>query len=1129
MACPEGHRAMRPPHLAPFTLSLLAGLSALPPAASAHLALIRQGAESSAALEAGDRTGAALAVGNFNGDAYDDLAMGAPGETLLGLAGAGNVIVVYGSRFGLTHVGAAYHTAAFLGGEYQAGASFGAALASADFNDDGYDDLAIGAPFESVSGVSEAGRVYVLHGGPGGLAATADTIFSQAAGGGGIESGDEFGAALETGDFNGDGYFDLAVGAPGEDADAGVVFQFPGSANGITRVGAGFFKQADLGGTNASGNRFGHALAAGNLFGDANEDLAASAPFRDVLPATLAGVVYLLPGSGTGLTSVGSVSYDAGDLDAAQSSGRFGWALATGQFGAGAYRALAIGEPGRDVSGKSTAGRVIAVHGGAAGLDWSAGGRRVLTQESVGGDAGSLDRFGWSLAAGDRWSDAADDWGVDGYDELAVGAAHEDTLGGSSEAGTVRVLHSTAAHLTSLGVETYTQTELGDDPESVDHLGWSVAFGRFDDTGFANLAVGAPDENTSNDLKYEADGSDIEEFPDAGCVYVNAPWRQVLGLQSRGTVVYNCLFELVYSQRPFDRVRPASTTKIMTVFLASERMDSGHPDHVDSATVYEVPFWVQEVQGSTADIRFCERMRLMDLARACMSVSGNDAAYAIANLLEPEPDPEDVSVFVSKMNQRASELGMTGTRFSNPAGRDAPEDDAVPAALRDNYTTPVDMAILAREAMFNDVFRGIVGTEVWDITRDVPDEIALDCDDPFARASFPWPYTNSFLQGLRAWVPEGSGVKPGGTTAALNTRVLSADKDLGRVIVARFGIPFGASKSAEDAALLALAYANCDPFLVLLPGEPAPNPYMRLSGASTASGSRKGGTVAYPGGDSESTAVAVRLESGSGPAALRVAASRSSEVVLLPMETATFSAEPFSEHEGIRLVNPDTLPVSLHVTTSHPLQSLMITLPPGADTVLPPVAGPLAPGFLLTIQNPWTAPVEIGVEENGYAYETAVGSGAPGPGPFSALLAVGGPVQQQSLSLSIDGRDANPGNTVLAVAYAPDPTVVGVGGPSRPLDPRPIALAAAPWPNPFRDRVRLQFDVRRMGSARLAVYDVRGRQVWSRAAERLAAGRWQAEWDGSGSSGPLPPGLYFFRLWFDGEAAASGRLVLLAE
>jgi len=96
-ACP--HRSLLP------AISLLLAV-ALPSPALAHLSLIRQGADSRGSIEAGDEHGRAVAVGDFNRDGFDDVAMGAPGEDVNATTNAGSVVVSFGSTYGVTHVGA---------------------------------------------------------------------------------------------------------------------------------------------------------------------------------------------------------------------------------------------------------------------------------------------------------------------------------------------------------------------------------------------------------------------------------------------------------------------------------------------------------------------------------------------------------------------------------------------------------------------------------------------------------------------------------------------------------------------------------------------------------------------------------------------------------------------------------------------------------------------------------------------------------------------------------------------------------------------------------------------------------------------------------------------------------------
>ena len=89
----------------------------------------------------------------------------------------------------------------------------------ADFDGDGFADLAVGVPGEDVGTVADAGAVNVIYGGPTGLTAAGNQLWTQDSEGikGTQEPGDEFGFSLAAADFDRDGFADLAVGVPGED------------------------------------------------------------------------------------------------------------------------------------------------------------------------------------------------------------------------------------------------------------------------------------------------------------------------------------------------------------------------------------------------------------------------------------------------------------------------------------------------------------------------------------------------------------------------------------------------------------------------------------------------------------------------------------------------------------------------------------------------------------------------------------------------------------------------------------------------------------------------------------------------------------------------------------------------
>ena len=360
--------------------------------------------------------------GDFNGDGYADLAIAAPNAN----GGSGAVTVLYGSASGLTTSGSQYVTLGMPGlagpSHGAPGDGFGVALTTGDFNGRGYADLAIGVPGRN--------GVLVLVGSQQGLQITA----SQWLPGRGLLSG----SALASGDFNADGYDDLAVGAPfatvGGIAGAGIVEVHYGSSAGLTSVAEGTAQRFNEttpgmpGGTTAVVNdAFGASLVTGHFRGGRFAGLAIGIPNSGNV-----GAVDVLYGSRAGLTVTGG-QY----LQGVNRSGSAGFALAAGDFKGNGFDDLAIASPNASVAfGESG---VIEIHyGSSAGLGKVTPGTAQNFAELSPGmpgppPAADNDQLGYTMSAGD--------FNGDGIADLAAGVAGKSSaivLYGSAQGLTTR-------------------------------------------------------------------------------------------------------------------------------------------------------------------------------------------------------------------------------------------------------------------------------------------------------------------------------------------------------------------------------------------------------------------------------------------------------------------------------------------------------------------------------------------------------------------------------------------------------------------------------------------------------------------------------------------------------------------
>lgn len=257
-----------------------------------------------------------LAAGRFSDSGYDDLAIGIPAATVSQQNVAGSVVVLRGSEHGLTACGSRRWTQDSPGvaGRSQGEDAFGDSLAVGQFGREGYEDLAVGVPGETVAGIDQAGAVNVLYGSAGGLSADGNQIWSQRSRGvaGTPESADEFGMTLAAANLGGDrgeaAFDDLAIAADesvGGVYRAGQVHILFGHPTGLRSKGSQVLTSGSSGTTSPQMNdEFGSLLAVGHFDGAVEAPRFASlvsAVFDDdPVVGGPRGGVHLFAGSGSG-------------------------------------------------------------------------------------------------------------------------------------------------------------------------------------------------------------------------------------------------------------------------------------------------------------------------------------------------------------------------------------------------------------------------------------------------------------------------------------------------------------------------------------------------------------------------------------------------------------------------------------------------------------------------------------------------------------------------------------------------------------------------------------------------------------------------------------------------------------
>lgn len=413
---------------------------------------------------------------DFNGDGYADLAVGVPDASVGGKAKAGYVNVVWGGPKGLREAGNVRVTQSTknVPGTPEAGDRFGAAVAVTDVDNDGYADLAIGAPGEDIDGRTDTGGVTVVYGDAGGFAGSHTAARGE-------KPEDQYGNAVVAADFTGDTDMDLAIG-------------------GTDKVVVNYNPRADRTQPGMGDRMGGRApvLSTGDYNGDGRSDLAV-AYYTKQQPYTQSHVMLY--------------HYDSREgrllLDWANSNGATS-AFATGDFNGDGHDDLALGNC-REIADENiddpcgpeelTKGGGIHIRYGGDRPNSFGTRKQTLNQDTPGvpGVAETGDGFGEAVTAADV--------NGDGRDDLIVGAPGE-AIGTKKNAGSATVLFGGKKGILDADDEIGDGTAKGyafqqdtyqipGTAETGDRFGAALATGDHDKDGTPDLAVSAPGENAS--------------------------------------------------------------------------------------------------------------------------------------------------------------------------------------------------------------------------------------------------------------------------------------------------------------------------------------------------------------------------------------------------------------------------------------------------------------------------------------------------------------------------------------------------------------------------------------------------------------------------------------------------------
>ena len=267
-----------------------------------------------------------------------------------------------------------------------------------------------------------------------------------------------------------------------------------------------------------------------------------------------------------------------------------------------------------------------------------------------------------------------------------------------------------------------------------------LAFGLV--TAVSPAAVCATEGTEPPAAYYEAVQTDaLANWPQGPAIYAES-----------GILVDLDTQEILYSKNIDKQLYPASITKVMTTLVAIESSSPEEPVTFSQHALDSI-----EWDSSNIGCRLNETLTMEQCWYAMMLNSANEVCCGVAEHISGS-----IEAFVEKMNQKAAELGCTNTHFTNPHGLNDPE----------HYTTPKDMALIARAAFQNEVVRTVASTRTYSLpaTKKNPSGLTVTMGHKMLN-----PNDSRYYEGI-------IGGKTGYTSKAGNTLVTAAERNGVRMI-----------------------------------------------------------------------------------------------------------------------------------------------------------------------------------------------------------------------------------------------------------------------------------------------------------------------------------------------------------